>query len=223
MGKRDFVKLYGLEGIREEVQEKLLSGFSESWDESLEKALSVESRLTNYNIRKKNKEDDIRFSTDFFSEHSEKVLVLEADTRYAWSLEHNPWSFIRRRRIVTALRYSFGYTETYTLDNFQVDYIQSVSGIKLKQYNNVKETLGLRPHELLFAHLIARIAPVLDKHFDRNVYLPIKEDSSFVLGERFCKKGRLYGMNAYQLNPNKERVKQIFGEGSPWLKSRLKS
>jgi len=213
MSERDFVKLYGLDGIREEIQESMSHN---NRFEDLGKAFSLATDSQNYNVRRRTENDEVRFSTDCYNERSRAVLLLEANVRYAWSWKRRTWSLLKRPRIVTALRFD---TSRYNINyhNIKVDYIQSVSGIMFKQYQDVQDLLGMRPHELLFAHFVARIAPVLDAYPDINVYLSKKRDSNRLIAERFCKKSSY--QEFYKLNPNKERVRQIFGAESPWLKA----
>lgn len=214
MASQDHIEIYGLGGIRELVQERLRElGGNSSRSESLEAALGVESRSDHYDIRRKGRKEVVKFSTDGFKEHSQDVLILLADVRYAWSLRRGTWSILRKRRAVTALKY--GLVE----NNLNVGYLQSVAGIQIEQYGKVQEQLGVRPHELLFAHLIARVAPIFDIYPEMNLIFSRHRSSYKILGERFGKKDKCYNTNVYMLNQRKERVRQIFGDGSPWLEA----
>jgi len=219
MVKIDFSELYGLESIPELVQGKL-GELDEGHSRlaSLDAALGVETHFEHYDVRRRNEGDMIRFSTDRYREHYPHVLLLSANVKYTWSIERKTWSIRRKRRIVTALCYQ------PKEDGVEIRYEQSVSGIKLKQYQTVQELLGVRPHELLAAHLIARVAPVLDMYPDMNVQFPGDSRSSHsIIRERFAKS---YGydkdissLKIYKLSPQKERVKQIFGPTSAWLEA----
>jgi len=212
MTKIDFIQLYSLDGVRELAQERLGElGEEHSRLASLEAALGVESNFEHYDIRRRKDQDVIRFSSDRYKESSPHVLLLSADVKYAWSLKYLTWSILTKRRIVAALTYRPAE------DGIYIQYVQSAWGIQLEQYKNVQNILGLRPHELLVAHFIARIAPVLDMYPDMNVTFPQGRSSYSIIGERFAKSYMERGCKKSKLSPYKERVKQIFGSGSPWL------
>lgn len=203
MTSTNFNELYGLNDFPGLVQERLerLNG-NNSRRNSLDAALEVETHFGHYGVHRRNERDIVRFSTDNYRESSSNVLLLSIPIR-------SPWYSIRRKReIIVALKYRPHE------GGIDIEYEQSVSGIGLEKYKLVQETLGARPHELLAAHLIARVAPVLDMYPDMNVRFLREGVSQRIVTERFAKKNEGGG---YRLNPKKERVKQIFGSESDWL------
>ena len=80
-----------------------------------------------------------------------------------------------------------------------------------KKYQSLKRKLGVRPHELLVAQFLARIAPIMDMRPQTKLLL---EESS--LSSRKTIRDRFFDKE-WSLNPNKERVHQIFGEDNRWL------
>ncbi|MBI3622648.1 hypothetical protein HY212_01030 [Candidatus Pacearchaeota archaeon] len=93
-------------------------------------------------------------------------------------------------------------------------YIQTPFDVSFEDYKRMKSDLEVRPHDLIFAHFLDRISPVLDKFPDINVFFsPIylhKPVYPF-LRDRFLDDG-------YLLNPNRARVRQIIGRENSWLR-----
>ncbi len=222
MAKTDYPAFYGLEGVREQVQERLDELRKAPRLVSLDTALGVESHFEHYDIRRRNDKDVIRFSTDRYKESSPHVLLLSADVKYAWSPERLTW-FITRRRIVAALAYK------PTEKGVEIEYVQTVSGIQLEQYQKAQEIIGVRPHELFVAHFIARAALVLDMYPDMEIQFPKdiwprnNRSSYSIINERFAKYYLENGIKIPKLSPYKERVRQIFGSESPWLEAAAKT
>lgn len=209
MASTDFNELYGLGNIPNLVQGKLekLNG-SHSRRDLIDAALGVDTRSEHYDVYRRRRRDLVHFSDDHATEESPHVLLLSLGAKQGWFLR-------KARNIVTALRYELAN------NGVQIIYEQSVSGIDLEQYLSFQELIGVRPHELLAAHFIARVAPVLDTYPDMNVQFSWGDrPSEKIVRERFAKRYRTpegCPSKTYELSPQKERVRQIFGEGSAWL------
>lgn len=94
-----------------------------------------------------------------------------------------------------------------------IGYTQTPSGVTPEDYFDMRSYLGERPHELLFAHFLDRLSPVLDRFPDTEVlFAPtyLHKPVYPFLRDRFLDKH-------YFLNPGKERVQQILGENNSWL------
>ncbi len=206
----DYKTLYGLRDLDESIQERLrrLNGDNSRLN-SLDAALRVETKTPYYTVRRKRGTERINFSADNFKAKSPNILLL-SETKGLWPF--------RLEKKVVAL----GYYPSKK--GIWIQFAQSVSGIGLEQYQSFQKRIGIRPHELLVAHLVARVAPILDKYPDMNIEfpeidinLPGKREAQRIINERFAGKTNPND-NTYELNPRKDRVKQIFGEDSPWLK-----
>jgi len=99
-------------------------------------------------------------------------------------------------------------------DEFVIAYAQTPSEVTLDDYLTVKDDLGVRPHEFLFAQFIARAAPILNKYPATGVYVAPHYQNKPVyptLRDRFFDRH-------YSLNPWRQRVQEILGADNAWLK-----
>lgn len=201
--KRNFVDYYGVSdslNIGKEATRR-----SSSAAEAASLAIKVTSEYRGHEIKRIEDPADIlfgRFSSNCLPR--EEVGTISPRSRNLLTIDSGGFPAVALRYGIREKEFAIGYVQSHayldTLESFQ----------KLK-----KDLGGVRPHELLVAHFIARVASVLNEHPETKVIVsPFYTDKPLYpkLRDRFFDKN-------YSLNPNRERIRQILGEDNSWLDS----
>lgn len=188
--KQDYKRKYKLEDIGIEVIDGPL------W-QAVDQTMSQSTPLGSYCVRKKNTRDLVMFGrTAPIQMRSNNALLITGPKRFHGDIP------------TVVLRYGV-YPEQIV-----VGYIQTPDKVGFGDYLRVKSDLEERPHDLIFAHFLDRISPILDKFPNTNMYFsPIYLNKPVYpfLRDRFLD-------SDYFLNPRRERVEQILGEQNSWLR-----
>ena len=178
--------------------DEIVSPKIESLEESVYQLIEERTDIESYSIRKKKSNDFVLFGRNLEGgvkmDSNDALLILKKDKR-------------GREIPVTVLRYGVYPKE------ISVGYIQTPYNVYFEDYKKIKSELGSRPHELIFAHFLNRITPILNELPDTNLsFSPFYLEKSLYapLRDRFLNK-------KYNLNPNKARVQQILSKDNNWL------
>ncbi|MBI2045537.1 hypothetical protein HYT23_05765 [Candidatus Pacearchaeota archaeon] len=188
----DYRKKFKLEEKSVEVDDTCL-------EEAVAQTMGHFTNLGNYSVRNKQDSDLVIFGRSIPNQiemGSDDALLISEN------LEHH------RDIPSVVLRYGVYPREII------IGYIQTPSYVDFEAYGRIKSDLGVRPHDLILAHFLDRISPVLDKFPDTNVFFsPIYLEKSVYpfLRDRFLD-------GDYFLNPRRVRVQQIMGGENFWLR-----
>jgi len=211
--------------LDEVIGQSAVGGDDQSLSKSVNNAMSVIHKGDGYLVHRRDG-DAVRFSTDGYREYSKDVLLLSSQPkkwsqyriRDAASLMVGNTSVFRMPMV--ALKYST-VDSTVGSGCVYIDYIQTLRNpkakntFKLQDYQKLKETVSVRPHEFLMAQFLGRLAPVLHEFPSTEVeYKGHLGASITVLRDRFLDK-------EFHLNAQRIRVQQILGEGNAWLQRRM--
>lgn len=170
-------------------------------------AMEGESKHRGYSVERTNDPENIYFGRFSKKMGSMGTIIPSSEDFLTLSLDSQGTDF--RSWPAVALRYGI-YPKEIVIGYVQTHAFLSTLG----PYQKMKEELeGVRPHEFLVAHFLARIAQTLDKHPKTGVFIaPHYLDKPVypTLRDRFFD-------DNYSLNPNRERVQQILGEDNTWL------
>lgn len=214
MSKIDYHEIYRIKPQGNSLDSKFFIKENSSLDEVVERVLDRNIETDNYRIHKRNPYAPVRFSTDGFSDISENILILNTNRDCETSGN--------KTKPIVALRYESA-TKGYAWDIFPswnedhenflgIRYVQTLAGINKNDYLSAAKTLGSRPHELLVANFLSQIAPIINLRPQTKVVLePSSLTSKKTIRDRFFDKN-------WELNPNKERVRQLLGPDNAWLK-----
>ena len=190
--KIDYRNLYKLEGKNVALEDVTLR-------QAVSQAMDHSTPLGNYHIRRREASDLIVFGRDETSQiemDSSNVLLISRHQEPNWDVPE------------LVLRYGIYPREIV------VGYIQTPYDVSFEDYRRMKSNLEVRPHDLILAHFLDRISPVLNKFPDTNVFFsPIYLDKPVypLLRDRFLD-------GDYLLNPNRTRVQQIMGRENSWMR-----
>ena len=221
MSRVDYRKAYRLEQSLRDSSD-IVASLEEgsSLDSAVDQVMRVGSRSPVYKLHRRVPGEGVRFSSDAYNDTSPEMLVL--------SIHGKRWEILGSKTTpVVALRYQAVRNtglSNYSLNwgNFPnwdhdpqnylgICYVQTMRGIDRDAYMDATEILGSRPHEFIVAQFLSRIAPVVRSRPQTKVVLQSSTlTSRKTIQERFFDKG-------WRLNPNKERVRQIFGPDNIWL------
>lgn len=215
--EQNFREIYQLD-----KSERMLSKTSKIGGKSLEgrikNTLDFGVPFGKYEIRKNGESDEIRFSSDNYREnHYDTLIVGDSEKRTLFKkIKERILKTIKKREnpfIVLA------YDSENDESTIRIQYIQSTNRMKKTVYQNLNSTFNVNPHEFLLAQFLYRISPILDSSPEIKVKV---QDWYLDKNPVYSKLRDRFFDSKYNLNPNKERVKQILGENNSWLKSREK-
>lgn len=217
----DFIEAYNLSKTRKKLS-RGLRGSPNKLGRMLNSAMGFRMRFGDLEIGKNDGLYTIRFSSDNYRERNYDSFVLAPFEDHRFFKKLSGRKFVSRFVKETwnpfiSLAYSSyqGKKEEDSTCVF-INYIQSTNRINQEVYSDLTSALGGNPHEFLLAHFLARLSPILDVMPDTDVIMDEKYVGHPVyrrLRDRFFDKN-------YNLNPNKERVRQILGEENSWIQSR---
>lgn len=199
--RRNFREFYGVDNALDVGINSLLFHFTAKG--AAISAMKKQTMNNGYCIHRIKNRDDITFGRPKLDQYfaippnSEDVLLLSAGKETSFEF----------RKPILALRYGI------YADEFVIGYAQTPSEVTLEDYFTVRDDIGVRPHEFLFAHFIARVAPILNKYPAIGVYVaPHYLDKPVypTLRDRFFDAH-------YILNPKRQRVQELLGEDNEWL------
>ena len=214
--ERNFLDYYGIEHKEKSLDSNFFLEEDFSLDKAVEKVTKKDIKTDNYKLHKRKIYEDVRFSTDKWNDPSPEIFVLGI---------YRKWKILENiTKPIAALRYytGSGFGGMHWIDfpswnrdpeNFLgIYYVQTMTKVSKRDYQDAIEILGSRPHELLVANFLSHIAPIIDSRPQTKVVLqPSHRTSRKTLRDRFFDKN-------WELSPNKQRVRQLLGEDNAWLK-----
>ncbi|MBI2045538.1 hypothetical protein HYT23_05770 [Candidatus Pacearchaeota archaeon] len=218
MERTDFIGEYHLgEARRRAVKDLNVDG--SNLGEMVNSAVSPRTCVTDLEVGKNDGLYIIRFSSDNYTENNYDSFVL-APFSNSRLLKIFPLIWPMKTILKTSRNpfISLAYSSYGGGDNpnVTIEYIQSTNRMKRDVYDSLQSKLGANPHEFLLAHFLSRISSVLDARPE----VDVRVSSQYTLNSICPRLRDRFFDRRYNLNPKKERVRQILGKDNAWLKYR---